>query len=77
MTGSELLKNKGCVTTCLTDDCNRCTGSYVNLLIQHRIICNCKCHQIERAINKDKRREEQGTTAQATKESRGLIRQSD
>ena len=32
---------------CLTDDCSDCTGSYRNDLLEHRIICDCECHNKE------------------------------
>jgi hypothetical protein len=38
------------VTHCLTDSCTECTGSYVNEDLQHRWICNCKCHAEEKAL---------------------------
>lgn len=73
MCGKVLLENKGYVTKCLTDDCNHCTGSYINVMIQHRIICNCKCHtynhQGKPTRTKDKGREEKETAALAAKES--------
>ena len=32
------------VNKCLTDDCNDCTGSYRNDLLEQKIICHCQCH---------------------------------
>lgn len=32
------------VTKCPIDDCKSCTGSYVNKIFGHRIVCKCGCH---------------------------------
>lgn len=32
------------VTTCLTDNCKYCTGSYINRLMKYRLLCKCRCH---------------------------------
>jgi len=34
------------VPKCITDECNECTGSYVNFQFGFRLICTCKCHKI-------------------------------
>jgi hypothetical protein len=54
MTASTLLENKDYVTKCLTDECNQCTGSYINAIIQHRLICKCKCHVTESNVTQNK-----------------------
>lgn len=33
------------VSTCLTDDCKDCTGSYINELLGHKLLCHCLCHR--------------------------------
>ena len=46
-----LLKNKDYVTKCLTDDCTDCTGYYSSTVIEHILICKCKCHIKEKVEN--------------------------
>ena len=40
-------QNKGfksiIVTECLTYTCRECTGSYINKILNHRLICRCSC----------------------------------
>ena len=31
------------ITKCLTDTCEECTGSYINEILNHRLICRCSC----------------------------------
>ena len=40
------------VTHCLTDDCSECTGSYINELLGHRLVCECTCHKNKSGISK-------------------------
>lgn len=35
------------VTDCLTKNCKECTGSYVNKILKHRLICKHYCHRDE------------------------------
>ena len=39
-----LLKNKDYVTKCLTDEYTDCTGYYSSTVVEHFLICKCKCH---------------------------------
>jgi hypothetical protein len=39
------------VTYCLTGKCVECTGSYVNKILNHRLLCNCDCHTKEKALH--------------------------
>lgn len=47
MTYNKKPKNKlfteAVVTKCLTDDCEDCTGSYINKIFDHRLTCKCSC----------------------------------
>lgn len=51
MTYTKTLQNKvfteAVVTKCLTDKCGDCTGSYVNKIFEHRLICKCPCGHTE------------------------------
>jgi hypothetical protein len=38
------------ITYCLTGKCAECTGSYVNRILNHRLLCNCGCHKKEKAL---------------------------
>jgi hypothetical protein len=38
------------ITCCLTGKCADCTGSYVNKILSHRLLCNCGCHKKEKAL---------------------------
>lgn len=51
MTYTKTLQNKvfteAVVTKCLTEKCADCTGSYVNKIFEHRLICKCPCGHTE------------------------------
>ena len=36
------------ILECLTGDCKNCSGSYINKLFGHKLICACTCHYSKR-----------------------------
>ena len=38
-------QNESTITQCLTDDYSSRTGVYVNYILNHKLICKCKCHK--------------------------------
>jgi hypothetical protein len=44
VTDHSVFKEKVTITECLVDKCEGCTGSYINRMSGHRIICKCECH---------------------------------
>ena len=39
------------ILECLTDQCKDCSGSYINKLFGHKLICACKCHEFKKDRN--------------------------
>lgn len=44
--GSSLIRDGDEVTNCLTKSHEDCMGSYVNPIINRKIVCKCKCHSL-------------------------------
>jgi len=54
MNSNIIQQNKGfndiIVTECLTPTCEECTGSYLNKILNHRLICRCSCNHIKNEL---------------------------